>query len=572
MSVSQIKQAYMTRNRNENEPTLLKYANSKRVAGLFNDVIVQAGGESIPANSMVLSCYCKYFETMFLTNSREKQNIRVEIHSCNEASVKTVIQYIYTGCIDIDGDSALPLLETANFLQMEDIKRFCFEFLESSLTVDTCIMVFQASFLYWNPSYLTETYHLIGENFDYVIETENFKNLTEDEFSTLLPKLDPRKVQDQSIYFAVINWTRQDESRKQDFPSLFLNLKLSKLPTQFLEKVVAEEPLVKNDTACLNAVISCIFRRLRVSKLNEEDEDEVTNFNDDLEIAESRILCIGGFGKKSVLEVYSTTGNCKKNFPDLPINLSFHCALNYSGGIYCLGGLANDDWTKVINKVYFMDLKATNLTWQQLAPMTTNRNSFGATIFNDNLVVAGGWNGNTRLETVELYKSQRNIWMKVSPMKHGRAEHALVAADDCLFVVGGMDESMTTLSSVERLDELNGNWENVQPLNTARADFTAKFCKGFIYALGGKNSISEPEKTIEKYDIANNQWSFVREMNVERYQHAACVLKEKIFVIGGWKSLGKAGKDIQCYDPVLDQWSIVDEMEEEVWAHAIAVA
>ena len=40
---------------------LLQYANKKRSQGRFNDVTIQLADTSIPANRMVLSCYCSFF-------------------------------------------------------------------------------------------------------------------------------------------------------------------------------------------------------------------------------------------------------------------------------------------------------------------------------------------------------------------------------------------------------------------------------------------------------------------------------------------------------------------------------
>ena len=58
---------------------LLEYANTKRNTENFNDVTIQAGAESISANRMVLACYSKFFESMFLSQLKEKYQNTVEI-------------------------------------------------------------------------------------------------------------------------------------------------------------------------------------------------------------------------------------------------------------------------------------------------------------------------------------------------------------------------------------------------------------------------------------------------------------------------------------------------------------
>ena len=89
----------VTRYRKDSNVTLQKYANNKRTAGLFNDVIVLAEGESIPGNRLVLACYSKFFETMFLTPMKEQYENQVKICQFNGGIIRSLIDYMYSGTI-----------------------------------------------------------------------------------------------------------------------------------------------------------------------------------------------------------------------------------------------------------------------------------------------------------------------------------------------------------------------------------------------------------------------------------------------------------------------------------------
>ena len=314
--------------------------------------------------------------------------------------------------------------------------------------------------------------------------------------------------------------------------------------------------------------MSSSFRKFRSKNSKSEivcelAETSKAHANVEMGQSKTRILCVGGKGSKSVTEIYNLSGNSKKKYPDLLSSLSYHCALKLHDVLYCVGGSVDNDWTKPTNRVYRLDLKATDLKWEQVSSMIERRSIFGAAIFLNKLVVSGGcYDGNT-ISAVDLYKPRRNCWKKISPMLQCRSGHALVAAASGLFAIGGWDENASPLLSVEHLDKLDGNWKEVQPMTTERVDLAAVYCHGFIYAIGGWNG--KNLKTVEKYDPNLNQWSHINNMNVERLQHASCVLQEKIFVAGGHE----AGKTIECYDATADQWSIVDEMEADVSAHAL---
>ena len=253
---------------------LLQYANSKRNVGEFNDVTIEAGAESIAANRMVLPCYSKFFESIFLSPLKEKYQNTVEIKEFDGKAIKVIIDYIYTGSIKINQENVITLLGVADFLQVGDVKKLCFDHLESSLTVDSCLDVVKAAVLYNNPSPLQQTYDFISDNVDEVIEGDNFKDLSKSDMTSLLKNLNRDKVPEISLYKANISWVKWDQTRESDFSSLFSLLNLQKLPPQFVTDTIASEPLVKSSTDCLNAVVTYMiphmpFKKQKALKLED---------------------------------------------------------------------------------------------------------------------------------------------------------------------------------------------------------------------------------------------------------------------------------------------------------------
>ena len=110
---------------------------------------------------------------MFLSPRKERYRNIVEIKQFDGKAIKQVIEFIYTGNLDIDSYNVLILHEIADFLQVNDVKKLCFDFMETSLTVDSCLDVVKASVLY-NPS-LQQTYQYISDNFDEIVQEENYK-------------------------------------------------------------------------------------------------------------------------------------------------------------------------------------------------------------------------------------------------------------------------------------------------------------------------------------------------------------------------------------------------------------
>jgi len=65
----------------------------------------------------------------------------------------------------------------------------------------------------------------------------------------------------------------------------------------------------------------------------------------------------------------------------------------------------------------------------------------------------GGFDGKTRLNDVEVYDPDQDIWSFVAPMNVPRSGAGVVSYDNFVFAVGGYTTNLQ-LSSVERFDFL----------------------------------------------------------------------------------------------------------------------
>ena len=558
MSYSDTNNTSVTRQRHENNAKLLQYANTKRIQGEFNDVTIQAGGQSISANRMVLSCYSKFFESMFSSSLSERYQDTVVIEEFDGESIKILIEFIYTGTIDINIDNVTSLLSTADFLQIGKIKEFCFDFLERDLTVENCLDIWKISNLYNNPSTLKQTYQYICEHFLEIAQKKSFKTLSIIELKLLISSLDRNKVEEMSIYKAILNWVKHDDNRKSDFPDLFEKINFHKLSPGFVAKEVAKESLVKSDLSCSNTVM--LYFASRVSRSEIRNDSGGSPNPNETKTNQSKIFRIGGVGSKSVEEVYNISGKPAVVYPDLPLEIYGHCSVKVNNFIFCIGGRM---YGKLTNKVYKLNLNEPTLSWKEIASMIETRCSHGAAAYDGNIVVAGGHNGLSELKTVELYNVEANKWKTISSMKQHRMGHAVVAIGETFFAIGGKT------NSVERLNGLDREWAKAQSMNCKRAGLVAVHCNGFIYAIGGDHE--QGRRSVEKYDVANDQWMFVSSLNVGRCFHGACVLNDKIYVVGGSQSFSflNPSKITECYNSSFDHWELIEGADNDCRMHSL---
>jgi len=94
-------------------------------------------------------------------------------------------------------------------------------------------------------------------------------------------------------------------------------------------------------------------------------------------------------------------------------------------------------------------------------------------------------------------------WQQTSPLKISRAGAAVVAADDHIYVIGGVD-GRVFLNTVEyariNRDGSLGDWQTASTMNEPRGFTAAVVYQGSIYAIGGGNGMNGQNllRTVER--------------------------------------------------------------------------
>ena len=561
MSIFSEKSVTQTRLESSN---LLKYANDNRNEGFFNDVTLNVEGLSIPANRLVLACHSKFFESMFKTNMKEKYEPVVEIQGVSGTALKTIIHYLYTEKIDLESATILDLLSASDYLQIDDVKELCFEFLESLVNPGNCVAVLNSVKLYQTNASTNWIYQYISDHLNEVAKTNDFKNLSQVDLVACLTELKARRAEESWICQSLLLWVRhENESRKTLFTELFQQVvTVKQLSVEFIKYSLLEEELIKSNLACHELVLTTF------SQLLDTRSAELTK------PTHSKVISLGGKNTGSkVNDVYNVHAqNALMSYPDLPEQIYSHRALKVKNFVFCIGGVRGPPgfFKDVLKRVWKIDLEQENSNWRETGLLNEKRSEMGAAVFEDKLVVAGGSG-----VTTEFYDVENEVWKTSSEMKDSRENNALVACKGYLFALGGKGGllGLETLSSMERLERLHERWRRVQPMRTPRHSLAAVSYNDMIYAIGGQSQFRDSTvlKSIEKYDPTTDEWSYVQEMKTERAEHSACVLNGKIIVLGGRNANGQVVREIESYDPVDDTWSVVGGITEELINHSIVV-
>ena len=601
---------------------LLEYANTNRKEGHFNDVTIQVGEESIPANRMVLSCCCPYFEKMFKSNLKESKSSTVEMQEIDGKAVSSLIEFIYTGVITIDNYNVVKLLVAADFLQLDEVRQFCFELLTTMVNLDMCCFVLHTANLYGQQELLDDTFRFMVLNFENV-KSKNL--LSKSDLIFCIAKMDRNRINENRIYQFLIDWIYFDiESREKDFPEMFQHLNYRNLTSEFLKSVVLNENLVTESNFLMKQLLKISIERSITTQK-----------------ATKIISCGGVEGPHDMTQVFSLLDEPKNDYNLYLDRHSRVFADESSKIIYSFVGgnhrrrsndstdsddLAYQGWD---SETYCAEIDHIKVKWIRAKYLPNYAGA--ATLFRDNLTALTD-HPFAKLyryspPIVRFYFPQLQTWVEGPRLKEARGHaSALVSHQNCLYAIGGCCDkqnpkilaSAETLSNLEMfkydfkgtrkqrivvgkslvlgdvIDErhirnthyelkyevlnvaedvsaikVKGAWKKIHSMQTGRSYFAAVSCGDYIYAIGGRSNNTNATKTVERYDPKSDNWTYVEEMEFERSEHAACVLDGKIYVVGGRDGDKKSVKAIECFDTNDNSWSAVGETMDGLYGHNV---
>ncbi|XP_078490705.1 kelch-like protein 12 [Ciona intestinalis] len=233
---------------------LLRFANESRKDGRFNDIIIRIGKKNIPANKMVLSCYSKYFNIMFNTEMEEKYKDVVELQAVDAESVEKLVDFMYTGKININTNNVCDLLAVSDFLQILSVRKLFIEYLLTTITQQNCFTI-QALADRFTILKLTEKFNnFVVENYQQVVSDDQFKKLSKDDVIKLLQSTHD-KVSSDLVYTAVMNWVKFDLASNESYLSELLKfVNFYEMSPKMLEDVVSVEVIAVEVVNCLSSI------------------------------------------------------------------------------------------------------------------------------------------------------------------------------------------------------------------------------------------------------------------------------------------------------------------------------
>ncbi|XP_078513540.1 kelch-like protein 1 [Lissotriton helveticus] len=516
------------------------------------DVILIAGNRKIPAHRLVLSAVSDYFAAMFTSDVCEAKQEEIKMEGIDSGALWDLVQFAYTGCLELKEDNIENLLAAACLLQLPQVVEVCCHFLMKLLHPSNCLGIRAFADAQGCTELMKVAHSYTMENIMEVIQNQEFLLLPVDELHNLLASDDINVPDEETIFHALMIWVKYDMQRRcPDLSLLLAYIRLPLLPPQILADL-ENHALFKDDLECQKLILEAMKYHLLPERRTLMQSPRTKPRKSTV----GTMYAVGGMDNNkgaTTIEKYDLRTNLWIQAGVMNgRRLQFGVAV-IDDKLYVIGGR---DGLKTLNTVESYNPKSR--IWTVLPPMSTHRHGLGVTVLEGPIYAVGGHDGWSYLSTVERWDPQSQQWTFVASMATARSTVGVAALNGKLYAVGGRDGS-SCLSSMEYYDPHTNTWNFCAPMCKRRGGVGVATCDGFLYAIGGhdapaSNHCSRLLDYVERYDPKTDTWTMVAPLSMPRDAVGVCLLGDRLYAVGGYDGQTYLNT-MESYDPQINEWT-----------------
>lgn len=506
----------------EHASKLLKNLNDSRHLPHLCDGTVTVGNKTIDVQKNILSSASPYFRALFDYGSQmsgecndQKSNgssmVSLDHMGISEDTFRGILDFIYTAEVELNAENIQNVLQAADQLLMTDLKRLSCEFLDTCITIQNCIGIFDfTSQLSCTWSHLKVSQYL-DANFSEVSQYTEFLELDALRVEAFLSRKTINIKYEDEIVDIILHWYQyRPDTRKQEALAL--------IRTVVFAEQISDDFLMKLKVIDDGDDFFDVIKRLRKE---QENLKEVCR-------GYTRVLvACGGEGETKVGD-------------DTEVK-------NY---LRCVRLFDPDSHTRTC--------------WVDLACMNTARVDHGLVEAGGCLYAVGGRDDNSRiLNSCEKYDPFTNKWTPVAPMNHARKGFGLVAIENLIYAIGGSNDLTDPLTSMEVFDMFTNKWKPLPDMIVKKAFACCTVAGKKIYVIGG-GVVEKYYDSVEVFDTEIQTWYAVTPLRERRCFAQAVSVNSDIYVFGGLRriecpSAAHSGNNLKLcrsefYSARLDSW------------------
>ncbi|KAL9958101.1 hypothetical protein ACROYT_G035071 [Oculina patagonica] len=487
--------------------------NENEDGDLCKDVtLVAENGKEFKAHMHVLSEASPFFEKIFNSNMKESMEGVVRLEILTESQMANLLEFIYTGSIKtLTQEKAEDLIAVADYLCLESLKSVAQKFLEQTLSTSNCISYYYLAEKYMCEELIASCRKIISLIFTTFAESEDFLNLSSQEVAKWISSDDIVINEEEDVFKILLKWINQEKSeRRVKFAELFSHVRLTydwrRLPAIECHE---EEPYSPTDLSRIIYVdtyrgqLFAIFDDIYRSQCYDPDMNQ---------------WYPAPWAKSDPNQALVEDGQCLDAVLVVKDEICF---------IFKLFGIYYDAVGKLFRYSFDSNSFSLSLNWVErhnscVVPFDKYIYAIGGyTLYGRTPVRSSVRSEAARFDTVE------NKWEKIADIQEARLGAFGVAANDKIFIAGGVEKNMRKLNTCEVYNIMTDEWEFMTEfmgsLTVPRSQGNMLLVNETLYVLGGYRE-DERDHTVDSY------WDGSCASTVECYDHEKDEWNEKTVI------------------------------------------
>uniref|UniRef100_A0A673LJT3 BTB domain-containing protein n=1 Tax=Sinocyclocheilus rhinocerous TaxID=307959 RepID=A0A673LJT3_9TELE len=509
---------------------LLAQMNKMRLQSDFCDVRLLVGGRVFGVHKLVLAASGPYFAALFSGAMSEAHEEEVRIVGVEADVFEILLEFIYTGSIDVTVDTVQELMVAADMLQLSEVVDICGEFLRAHMDPSNCVGIYRFLEQIACMELLQFTEDYIHVHFLEVCASEEFSSLSKDQLVKLLRSEELRIEDEYQVFTAAMDWLHHDvPHRKKHVVEVLEPVRFPLLSPQRLYKYI--EGI--SDFSLRVALQTLLREYTEVNKSPKESKPFSL-----LQTAKARPR------RKARKYLYAIGGYTRLQ-----------------------GGRWSD--SRALSCVERFD--SFSQYWTTVSSLHQARSGLGVAVLEGMIYVVGGEKDSMIFDCTERYDPVTKQWAAVASLNYPRCGvgvcscHGALYALGFIYVIGGISDEGTELRSAEVYDPISRRWSALPVMVTRRAYVGVASLNNCIYAVGGWNEALGSLDTVEKYCLEEEKWVEVASMAVPRAGVTVAAVNGLLYAVGGRTSSRDFSApvtvdSVEIYDPHLDTWTEIGNM------------
>ena len=439
--------------------------------------------KEIVAHKLLLCGCSPYFNTLFGSHWEKRSSVsedsveKVHVGGVSSDSLRSLIDFMYHGEIEISEDNAADILVAADLLLMEKLKEAICRFMQTIICAANCVFLSKLADFYSCRDLQSSAKRFMKRNFEDVCRTEDFLELSVDDVEELIACENIYVKTEETVVEAVQFWMSKDEDRRQFTERLIRHVKLTNLSPDIVNNLISdhlieshtddlENVVVKSRSRGLNKfIVAMAFDSSTVEYLDldrvEEGWHVLTQCPDmryglsgaGLVSLGDTLLVTGGVGRKGILKAVNRfiTFNIRTNVwsegPGMIDARKCHGSAVMDGKLYVMGG-SDQQLSVLTSECLDLSLPEDQWTWRPVSSLPSWHNGNYAPVINNTLFLPVAYGA----DTDKRYCAGRDQWLAwegETRQRESRDRPGVGVLGDNIYLVGGAS-TRQLLNTVER--------------------------------------------------------------------------------------------------------------------------